>query len=70
MASLAFLFRELTRAWDVPGEMVDSVGGCEDDRAGGGEGEADQTLAGDYQIGSASGVSFTMPRVPASDAAT
>ncbi len=42
---------EQRQALDIPGEVVDGAGGGEDDGASGGEGQADQTLAGDFKIG-------------------
>ncbi len=44
--------------------------GRENDGASGREGEAHQSLAGDFKIGKPLGAIFTMPRLPESEAAT
>ena len=52
------LLRRETQACNVPLQVMDCAGGCQDYGAAGSEGETNKSLAGNFEIGFAVGSDF------------
>src|SRR5260370_578693 len=58
------LFRQQRQSRDVPGNVVDGAVGGEDGGVAGSEGQSDQPLAGDFEVGFALGSDLHDPALP------